>query len=627
MLLPRPAHADERLSARLQAARELAARHPRQAIRELQSLRRDAMAVDALSIRLGADEIECRALTDLDQAEALRVADAGVSAAGGDPPAAARLGWLRLRACRAGVLLDRGEAERGTAELDDILARTPSTADTAARAMALLERGLYRSRKGDLLPGQDDLITACRLLRSAGTVADQDLCTFHLSSHYRRMGDLDEALKLLNTLHERAQRSGALYDDSIYLYSMAFALQMKGQWPQALARYRDALVLNEQFEDAHGIAFAEHGMARSLVELKRPQDAIAHARRALQMVDWSEDPREHSVRTITLAEALTAAGKPGEARQLLDGLEARVRSAGHASTLARWLVARARALGQLAQWRESQANLLEAREIEHTLHAQQLSEHSARLRMQFNRARDEEEMDALRRLNEQGQRLRETQALALALFVILLVGALIQVGRKMRQTRELKRLAMTDELTGLPNRRAMFEFGNESLSRSAASAAPLSVLMIDVDHFKRINDTHGHAVGDQVLQRLARSLVSVIRDGDRLGRVGGEEFMAVLPGVSSDEAGRIAERMRQAALSESASGRDDEAVRFSVSIGVAGTAGVTALDTLLSRADEALYRAKAGGRNRVCVADAPSAGQPAPTTASTERPLSAAACP
>ncbi|MCK6425786.1 MAG: GGDEF domain-containing protein [Burkholderiaceae bacterium] len=250
-----------------------------------------------------------------------------------------------------------------------------------------------------------------------------------------------------------------------------------------------------------------------------------------------------------------------------------------------------------------------ARQIEQTLHRQQLSEQSARLRLQFNRDRDTQELGNLRALNEQGQRLRRTQALALGLFVLLLAVAVALVIRKVRQARRLNALASTDELTGLTNRRALLAFAGQALAQARAAQQPLGIVMTDVDHFKRINDTHGHAVGDEVLRHVAGVLGASLRAQDRLGRVGGEEFVGVLPRAGLAAARAVGERMRAAVESTPALSATAGRLPFTVSVGVAVSTGGESLEALIARADAALYRAKREGRNRVCTdgsdADAP----------------------
>ena len=166
--------------------------------------------------------------------------------------------------------------------------------------------------------------------------------------------------------------------------------------------------------------------------------------------------------------------------------------------------------------------------------------------------------------------------------------------------RELHRLADTDTLTGLHNRRHFYELANKELARSRRVNAPLALLMIDIDHFKKINDAHGHAMGDAVLQHLARTMKSVVRDMDVVARLGGEEFAILLPHTSSAQAAELAQRMRQKIASESTPNPQGADVNFTVSIGVdEWREGDTDLDGLIRRCDIAMYQAKNSGRNRV----------------------------
>lgn len=169
-----------------------------------------------------------------------------------------------------------------------------------------------------------------------------------------------------------------------------------------------------------------------------------------------------------------------------------------------------------------------------------------------------------------------------------------------RLEEEFRRLAATDYLTGARNRRAFFEQAETEWRRARRHRRSLSVLMLDVDRFKRINDTHGHAVGDDVLRLLVSGCRRILRAEDILGRYGGEEFVALLPEVDIDGALAIAERLRVQAAS-TAVPAGERKIHFSVSIGVT-EAQLTreTLDDALRRADDALYDAKNSGRDRVC---------------------------
>jgi diguanylate cyclase (GGDEF)-like protein len=171
---------------------------------------------------------------------------------------------------------------------------------------------------------------------------------------------------------------------------------------------------------------------------------------------------------------------------------------------------------------------------------------------------------------------------------------------------EVERMAGTDPLTRIYNRRLFRDWCERELSRSRRGRVPFSLLMMDLDHFKEINDRYGHHGGDAMLVAVVEAMQDSIRGIDVLGRWGGEEFVALLPGANGEAAVMVAQRVRShierlvlpAGLGTDA-GRE-ETMRMTLSLGVATYRGLDdGLDAMFRRADEALYRAKAAGRNQV----------------------------
>jgi two-component system chemotaxis response regulator CheY len=169
--------------------------------------------------------------------------------------------------------------------------------------------------------------------------------------------------------------------------------------------------------------------------------------------------------------------------------------------------------------------------------------------------------------------------------------------------RRIMELANTDPLTGLPNRRAFMHRMEQELSRAQREKNPLSVILADVDHFKNVNDTYGHQIGDLVLQRFVHQLKTAARPYDFPGRYGGEEFLFCFPGVDDVQATTVAERMR-GHIEDMEIILDDESqsIRITASFGTASYSSESGenIDSLIKRADDALYLAKKKGRNRVC---------------------------
>jgi len=178
-----------------------------------------------------------------------------------------------------------------------------------------------------------------------------------------------------------------------------------------------------------------------------------------------------------------------------------------------------------------------------------------------------------------------------------------------RLVERLERQASEDPLTGLANQRSFHLACGKELARSARDGRPISIVAVDLDHFKAINDAHGHPYGDEVLRRAAHVLAASVRPHDTVARMGGEEFALLLPDTGADEARVVAERARAAVASVVVPGRP-----LSASAGVASHSGPhAALERLLAHADRALYRAKAAGRDRTIVHDqAAATGRPEP---------------
>jgi len=172
--------------------------------------------------------------------------------------------------------------------------------------------------------------------------------------------------------------------------------------------------------------------------------------------------------------------------------------------------------------------------------------------------------------------------------------------RAEQRAREATLLASTDELTGIANRRAFMGQLDREIAGAAEFGWPLAVAMFDVDHFKLVNDRYGHAVGDRVLQLIAARAASVVRGGDLVGRLGGEEFGILMPGATLDEAAHVAERLREAM--ETVAELDESLPGVTISIGIAAREGQRSAKELLAAADVALYAAKGEGRNRVRIA-------------------------
>lgn len=190
------------------------------------------------------------------------------------------------------------------------------------------------------------------------------------------------------------------------------------------------------------------------------------------------------------------------------------------------------------------------------------------------------------------------------------VAMLQDLARLVMDALELRRIAVTDSLTGLPTRRGFFQEARRALEQARRYGHPLSCAMLDIDHFKAINDRYGHPAGDRMLCAVAGQCTAVMRAADIAGRLGGEEFALLLSETDRDGAAALAERLRRR-IAETVVQTEAGALRVTASFGIASLApdgpagkGEAAIDALLEAADRALYCAKAGGRDRVEISPA-----------------------
>lgn len=225
------------------------------------------------------------------------------------------------------------------------------------------------------------------------------------------------------------------------------------------------------------------------------------------------------------------------------------------------------------------------------------------------------DLDNVVSIRQQGAeaRIYRLQWIQLGILTIVLITLVVEtftifqpmVRKIVAYNAELTMLAATDPLTGAANRRSFMESAESEFGRHQRYERTMSLLAIDVDHFKAINDTYGHAAGDQVLVDLAAELMQRLRSIDVLGRIGGEEFAVLLPETAIAPAKYVAERLREAVANMDVR-HEDKLLKLTVSIGVVEVSpSMTSFADVMSSADAAMYRAKEAGRNRVVVEAVP----------------------
>lgn len=212
-------------------------------------------------------------------------------------------------------------------------------------------------------------------------------------------------------------------------------------------------------------------------------------------------------------------------------------------------------------------------------------------------------LEDIRAISVQQRLVMQQLSIAVSVLLVLMVSAAITLCLAViylhRQRNAMHQLMLTDELTGLYNRRHLVNVASAALTQAQRDRAPLSMLLLDLDHFKLINDTYGHPIGDEVLRQISKQLRQLSRPSDTLARIGGEEFCLLMPNTATHDALQVADRLRREIEVNTLSGIEQQA-NPTISIGVTTCqVGSLTFEQLYSFADKALYQAKALGRNRV----------------------------
>ncbi|MFT3755591.1 MAG: diguanylate cyclase [Pseudoxanthomonas sp.] len=538
-----------------------------------------------------SDHAQGLAYTD----EALRRAQAA-----DDPEAQAR-----AMICRIAHVLPLQGPKQALIEADKAVALADQAKATQLLGEILMYRGSLYSQMGDQAKALLDYQRARSAFRDAGIDHEIDRLLIRLAVAYRRIGDWAHAELYLDQSLARMEEKGDWMWVATILTQLGYLHEEAGAPDKALAAFQRAVVVATQHGNDSGAGSSRVGLASAQVAQGRSDDALATLAQA--RIDFAKvgNTQNEDMLLLLTGKALAGKGRHHEAlplyRQALPLLQ-RDGNERYLATLHQALAASEEALGRDA---EALADFKRYSELQSTLQRKmQLEqnrllayEHEARTReLENNKLRAEAE--AQRQHVAALERVRGWQRLALLLGMLLIVALAALAWRTQRRSRQLRTLAMTDPLTGMASRIAIVKTADRALVEAVRGATPLSALMIDLDHFKAINDRYGHAAGDAVLRAVAVAWQAQLRDSDALGRTGGEEFVVICKDAPLTLARAIAERLLHATGDIRLPGIDP-GLRIGASIGVTEARGDDTCESLFARADAALYRAKSLGRNRV----------------------------
>lgn len=494
-----------------------------------------------------------------------------------------------------------GENVRAMALYEQAVGVAEAAHDERRLAEVLYLRGYLRGVLGEFTQGLADLKRSLALYEKLGLAVEGRTVTNAVAGLYSRIGDLDEARRYYEESLRKMPAGKASRERVIALHNLGRNHERAGNVDDAQRLYEQVLAGARELRYLRGEVHALRGLAAVRNARGDGERALAFIDEAQHLYGQVPDEPLRARLLVQRATALRLLRRPADGVPALrDAI--RIFVAGDAVVEegeAREELARAAA--DLGEWREAYHQQTRARQITQGLLRKQVDHRFAALKAQFDADAREREVKLLQRENEAAERalVHQQRAASLQIVAAVLASALAALlavlAWRQRQTgRRMHELAMTDDLTGLPNRRRAIDTLETLLQAQAGGI----VLIVDIDHFKRINDRHGHATGDAVLRAVSHAWRGAIGERVMLGRLGGEEFVVIAPGGEASEARALAERLRAAvtALDLSAT-LGVSPVTISIGATLLGPGDTVAL--ALSRADAALYRAKEGGRDRV----------------------------
>jgi len=475
-------------------------------------------------------------------------------------------------------------------------------------------RGALHSYIGNFSEALDDLVTAQGLYESLNLTGWANVNLSDIATSFRRYGDPESAIKYYSKLKELYLKNGNKEQVANVTSDIGIALDEMGEHEKAIENFRSSY----QYYKEHNLnliaAINATNIAYSLIQLNRLNEAETYLKEAALEITEHE-PAAYSFLKLFLGKIRFQQGRDQEALDELSASENAFRLMHNDRGLIQLLQLKSdvyASLGDLPQaYNTLQQFVVLTKKVDDNSSAHQTTE----LKIKFDTSWIESENKRLidnQKSKEQELALLEKNK-SLQLIILLLTGCILAIVslfayKQVQRNRHLQTIALTDYLTQLPNRRHIYAQADLYFQQALKQQTPLSVIIFDADHFKMINDSFGHEIGDQALLTIAEASQALTADRNLIGRIGGEEFLILLPNTDAKRVWELAHELQTLITRYGA-------INLPVELKLTVSAGVATLNMeldkqdesfarLLKRADNALYEAKNAGRNCVKAAEA-----------------------
>ncbi|MGS0674890.1 tetratricopeptide repeat-containing diguanylate cyclase [Shewanella sp. 125m-1] len=512
---------------------------------------------------------------------------------------------LDLELCYAWFSEQRGDVDTATTYYNRLINEAYKLENLRLMADVRMMRGFLASLQGNYTLGLEDLMTAKTLYKSLNVTTWVQHSLYEIATIYRRLGDQDNAIRYFNQLRESHIDNEQFDKANVVSSSIAIAEEEANNFAEAKKLFLESY----HYWDSKGEAFKKAGVAVNMAGTLIKLGEINLARQYLDEAAHAINPSAsgfYNYMQLFYAQVYLAQGQFTQAHNSIQ--------------LARQAFQRVKSLRGLVQlqlvesqiflkqydWQAAYQSLHKYMELHMELDKKIFSRYNTEMRTRFNAEQIEEEN---RHLIE-NHKLKELELAMLEQneaqqWIIIFMGSIILIivsiftYNQIQKNRLLSVLALTDDLTQLPNRRYIYTQAQHHFERASKTQQPLSVISFDADYFKRINDKYGHEVGDLTLKLLANTCREGLNSKYDAARVGGEEFLILLPDTDKAQAVKIAQDLVNQV-------RDTDFSSFPPDFSITISAGVSMLresddklSLLLKRADDALYLAKTNGRDQV----------------------------
>jgi diguanylate cyclase (GGDEF)-like protein len=524
--------------------------------------------------------------------------------------AAERAGSVGLRAkllvCRAGALMADGKSVDAEREYGAGVALARQVRDVPLEAEALGDIGYLQYSRGAMADALSNLQTAYRLSVQTGDEKGRLDVLSIIANVYAdaHVAQYDRAIEYYRQLLGDYEKNGQPSDVADTLFNIASTFETKGDFRAAELHYRRALASFQKLGLPKDVAFTKRALASALMKQGRASEALPLLDEAVVFYERAHDAENSAAARQSRGMAYRRLGRLPEALTEFESARRFYEQQKNVRFLEKNEDEVALAYAQLGDWRNAYEASTRHAALAQALAATRNDELSSRLRVAFDTEKKDQENRALACENglratalREAERSRKLQIAVSALIALLAATMAILFWRQVVNTRRMRSMAMTDELTRLPNRRHILAAAEIAFAAAKRDGRAAAVIVLDIDRFKRINDTLGHAAGDAVLRIVARTCRVELRATDQIGRIGGEEFLVVLHSATPQQAHEIAERLRVAVEQLDLTPIAPN-LRVTISLGVRIATDHDS-SAAIAAADSMLYRAKESGRNRV----------------------------